>query len=65
MTHISKTDLKNRQVFVMTTGKRNVRQSGNTTEKTATLLNFDAATVKKVREQMLEEKHLSAMSDFF
>ena len=65
MTHITKTDLMNRQVFVMTKGKHNVKQSGNTTEKTATLLNFDAATVKKVREQMLEEKHLSAMSDFF
>ena len=56
MTHITKTDLMNRQVFVMTKGKHNVKQSGNTTEKTATLLNFDAATVKKVREQMLEEE---------
>lgn len=45
--------------------KQMSRQKKITGEKSVTLLNYDAATVKRVREQMLEAKHLSAVSDFF
>ncbi len=49
----------------MATGKRTTGQNRSNAEKNSALLNYDTATVKKVREQMLEEKYLSAVSDFF
>ena len=37
----------------------------NAENASASILNYDPVIVKKVQEQMLEEKQLSAVSDFF
>ncbi|MBO5590430.1 MAG: winged helix-turn-helix transcriptional regulator [Acidaminococcaceae bacterium] len=49
----------------MVTAKTKATKKQSKTKLNSTLLNYNAATVKKVREQMLEEKHLSTVSDFF
>ena len=49
----------------MVTAKTKATKKQSQTKLNSTLLNYNAATVKKVREQMLEEKHLSTVSDFF
>ena len=49
----------------MVTAKTKTTKKQSNTKIDSTLLNYNAATVKKVREQMLEEKHLSTVSDFF
>ena len=49
----------------MATTKRNIKQGAVKTEKDLSQLNYDAATVAKVRGQMLEENQLSAVSNFF
>ena len=49
----------------MATAKTKTTKKQSNTKIDSTLLNYNAATVKKVREQMLEEKHLSTVSDFF
>ena len=41
------------------------KHSHRKTESAAPILNYDPVIVKKVREQMLEEKQLSAVSEFF
>ena len=50
----------------MAVTKLTPRQSSLKTETASSpVLNNDAATVNKVKEQMLDEKHLSAIADFF
>ncbi|MBQ5343986.1 MAG: winged helix-turn-helix transcriptional regulator [Acidaminococcaceae bacterium] len=49
----------------MVTAKTKATKKQSKTKLNSTLLNYNTATVKKVREQMLEEKHLSTVSDFF
>jgi len=49
----------------MATAKTKTTKKQSNTKIDSTLLNYNAAMVKKVREQMLEEKHLSTVSDFF
>lgn len=50
----------------MAATKRTPRQSSVKAETASSpVLNYDAATVKKVKEQMLDERHLSAIADFF
>ena len=41
------------------------KHSHRKTESAAPILNYDPVIVKKVQEQMLEEKQLSAVSEFF
>ena len=41
------------------------KHSHRKTESAAPILNYDPVIVKKVQDQMLEEKQLSAVSEFF
>jgi ArsR family transcriptional regulator len=59
------TNKQNRQVKAMTIKKDAAKHSHRKTESAAPILNYDPVIVKKVQEQMLEEKQLSAVSEFF
>lgn len=59
------TNKQNRQVKAMAIKKDAAKHSHRKTESAAPILNYDPVIVKKVQEQMLEDKQLSAVSEFF